>query len=65
MPERAGRCRHLTWPPPRPGTPTSATTARPGDFDYDLQVKYGAFGTTSEPPAMPDDGWKHFYKPCS
>ncbi|MFE1765391.1 FG-GAP repeat domain-containing protein [Streptomyces angustmyceticus] len=37
----------------------------PGNFDYDLQVKYGAFGTTSEPPAMPGDGWKHFYKPCS
>jgi len=37
----------------------------PGNFDYDLQVKYGEFGTTSEPPAMPGDGWKHFYKPCS
>ncbi|USA04114.1 VCBS repeat-containing protein [Streptomyces lydicamycinicus] len=37
----------------------------PGKYDYELQVKYGAFGTTSEPPAMPGDGWKHFYKPCS
>ncbi|MFG2605886.1 FG-GAP repeat domain-containing protein [Streptomyces sp. NPDC048514] len=37
----------------------------PGNYDYGLQRKYGAFGTTSEPPAMPTDGWKHFYKPCS
>ncbi|WP_329153115.1 VCBS repeat-containing protein [Streptomyces sp. NBC_01456] len=37
----------------------------PGNHDYELQVKYGAFGSTSEPPAMPGDGWKHFYKPCS
>ncbi|MFK0259748.1 hypothetical protein ACIQU1_00190 [Streptomyces angustmyceticus] len=37
----------------------------PGNFDHDLQVKYGEFGTTSEPPAMPGDGWKHFHKPCS
>ncbi|MCF3142452.1 FG-GAP repeat domain-containing protein [Streptomyces platensis] len=37
----------------------------PGSYDYDLQVKYGEFGTTSEPPAMPVDGWKHFYKSCS
>ncbi|MFB6441239.1 FG-GAP repeat domain-containing protein [Streptomyces sp. NPDC056411] len=37
----------------------------PGNYDYELQQKYGEFGTTSEPPAMPSDGWKHFYKPCS
>lgn len=37
----------------------------PGNFDYELKVKYGEFGTTSEPPTMPGDGWKHFYKPCS
>ncbi|MDT0457242.1 VCBS repeat-containing protein [Streptomyces sp. DSM 41527] len=37
----------------------------PGNYDYELQRKYGAFGTTPEPPAMPGDGWKHFYKPCS
>ncbi|SOE09087.1 hypothetical protein SAMN06272775_0169 [Streptomyces sp. 2323.1] len=37
----------------------------PGNYDYQLQVKYGQFGTTSEPPSMPADGWKHFYKPCS
>lgn len=37
----------------------------PGNYDYELQVKYGEFGTTSEPPSMPGDGWKHFYKPCS
>ncbi|MCZ1011003.1 FG-GAP repeat domain-containing protein [Streptomyces lydicus] len=37
----------------------------PGSYDYELQQKYGEFGTTPEPPAMPGDGWKHFYKPCS
>ncbi|MGW3008357.1 FG-GAP repeat domain-containing protein [Streptomyces sp. NPDC001219] len=37
----------------------------PGNYSYELQVKYGEFGTTPEPPAMPGDGWKHFYKPCS
>ncbi|QIK10624.1 VCBS repeat-containing protein [Streptomyces sp. ID38640] len=37
----------------------------PGNYDYELQRKYGEFGTTPEPPAMPADGWKHFYKPCS
>ncbi|MES4908483.1 MULTISPECIES: VCBS repeat-containing protein [unclassified Streptomyces] len=37
----------------------------PGDFDYELKVKYGAFGSTGEPPAMPSDGWAQFYKPCS
>lgn len=37
----------------------------PGNYAYELQEKYGEFGTTSEPPAMPGDGWKHFYKPCS
>lgn len=37
----------------------------PGNYDYELQQKYGEFGTTPEPPAMPGDGWKHFYKPCS
>lgn len=37
----------------------------PGDFDYELKVKYGEFGTPAEPPAMPGDGWKQFYKPCS
>ncbi|MDX3226731.1 VCBS repeat-containing protein [Streptomyces sp. ME19-01-6] len=37
----------------------------PGNFDYALKVKYGEFGTTAEPPAMPGDGWQQFYKPCS
>lgn len=37
----------------------------PGNHDYELQLKYGQFGTTPEPPSMPADGWKHFYKPCS
>ncbi|WP_257232020.1 hypothetical protein [Streptomyces sp. Rer75] len=37
----------------------------PGDFDYALKEKYGEFGTTAEPPAMPSDGWTQFYKPCS
>ncbi|MBL1096084.1 FG-GAP repeat domain-containing protein [Streptomyces coffeae] len=43
----------------------STPSGGPGDFDYELQVKYGEFGTTGEPPAMPGDGWKQFYKPCS
>lgn len=37
----------------------------PGDFDYALKTKYGEFGSTAEPPAMPSDGWTQFYKPCS
>lgn len=37
----------------------------PGDFDYELKLKYGAFGSTGEPPAMPSNGWAKFYKPCS
>ncbi|MFI6088423.1 FG-GAP repeat domain-containing protein [Streptomyces sp. NPDC051218] len=37
----------------------------PGSYDYELQQKYGETGTPAEPPAMPTDGWKHFYKPCS
>ncbi|MGW6273879.1 FG-GAP repeat domain-containing protein [Streptomyces sp. NPDC055060] len=37
----------------------------PGAYDYDLQQKYGQTGTPAEPPAMPTDGWKHFYKNCS
>lgn len=37
----------------------------PGAFDYELQQKYGETGTPAEPPAMPTDGWQHFYKSCS
>ncbi|MEU6681058.1 VCBS repeat-containing protein [Streptomyces sp. NPDC046925] len=37
----------------------------PGAYDYELQQKYGETGTPAEPPAMPADGWKHFYKSCS
>ncbi|MFE1172433.1 FG-GAP repeat domain-containing protein [Streptomyces sp. NPDC058773] len=37
----------------------------PGAYNYELQVKYGEFGTPAEPPAMPGDGWQHFYKRCS
>ncbi|MBM7166993.1 VCBS repeat-containing protein [Streptomyces sp. G44] len=37
----------------------------PGKYDYGLQQKYGESGTPAEPPTMPGDGWKHFYKPCS
>ncbi|GAA1936751.1 hypothetical protein GCM10009837_73600 [Streptomyces durmitorensis] len=37
----------------------------PGDFDYELAMKYGQRGTPAEPPTMPTDGWKHFYKSCS
>ncbi|MFI8988792.1 FG-GAP repeat domain-containing protein [Streptomyces antimycoticus] len=43
----------------------STAGSGPGDYDYATQVKYGEFGSTAEPPAMPGDGWKHFYKPCS
>ena len=35
------------------------------DFDYDAFQKYGEAGSWAEPPAMPADGWKQFYKPCS
>ncbi|MGW6316641.1 FG-GAP repeat domain-containing protein [Streptomyces sp. NPDC055099] len=37
----------------------------PGAYDYELQQKYGETGTPAEPPAMPTDGWQHFYKSCS
>ncbi|MGW0903450.1 FG-GAP repeat domain-containing protein [Streptomyces sp. NPDC002853] len=37
----------------------------PGAYDYELQQKYGETGTPAEPPAMPTDGWKHFYTSCS
>ncbi|WP_432096999.1 FG-GAP repeat domain-containing protein [Streptomyces sp. bgisy100] len=37
----------------------------PGSYVYEQQVKYGEFATTGEPPSMPTDGWKQFYKPCS
>ncbi|MEV5983187.1 VCBS repeat-containing protein [Streptomyces sp. NPDC052114] len=37
----------------------------PGKYDQDLYEKYGAWGTPAEPPSMPTDGWKHFFKACS
>ncbi|KAK1180582.1 VCBS repeat-containing protein [Streptomyces sp. NBS 14/10] len=37
----------------------------PGNYDYELMQKYGEYASTAEPPAMPSDGWTHFYKPCS
>ncbi|MEU5576116.1 VCBS repeat-containing protein [Streptomyces huasconensis] len=37
----------------------------PGTYDYELQLKYGETGTPAEPPTMPGDDWKPFYKPCS
>ncbi|WP_369217890.1 FG-GAP repeat domain-containing protein [Streptomyces flavofungini] len=37
----------------------------PGKYSYELQTKYGEFGTPAEPPAMPTNGWKHFYQACS
>ncbi|MFD4630558.1 FG-GAP repeat domain-containing protein [Streptomyces sp. NPDC058284] len=37
----------------------------PGRYNADHQQKYGESGTPAEPPAMPGDGWKHFFKPCS
>ncbi|MFE0175741.1 FG-GAP repeat domain-containing protein [Streptomyces sp. NPDC059002] len=36
----------------------------PGDYDETQQEKYGEYGTPAEPPSMPTDGWKHFYKSC-
>lgn len=35
------------------------------DFDYEAFEKYGEAGSWAEPPAMPGDGWKQFYKSCS
>ncbi|MFJ2771018.1 FG-GAP repeat domain-containing protein [Streptomyces sp. NPDC087300] len=37
----------------------------PGSYDSEADQKYGENGTPAEPPAMPTDGWKHFYKSCS
>ncbi|WP_306338668.1 VCBS repeat-containing protein [Streptomyces sp. KL118A] len=37
----------------------------PGKYNQDHEQKYGAWGTPAEPPTMPGDGWKHFYKACS
>jgi hypothetical protein len=36
-----------------------------GDFDKAAEDKYGDWGTPAEPPSMPSDGWKQFYKPCA
>ncbi|MEU8825980.1 VCBS repeat-containing protein [Streptomyces sp. NPDC048636] len=43
----------------------STAGSGPGDYDYATQRKYGEFGSTAEPPAMPGGGWTPFYKPCS
>ncbi|ATL33050.1 FG-GAP repeat domain-containing protein [Streptomyces formicae] len=43
----------------------SKANSGPGKFDYDLDQKYGETGTPAEPPAMPTDGWKHFFTSCS
>ncbi|WP_326690669.1 MULTISPECIES: VCBS repeat-containing protein [unclassified Streptomyces] len=37
----------------------------PGEFNYDDFLKYGEAGALSDPPSMPSDGWKQFYKPCA
>ncbi|MEU7576570.1 VCBS repeat-containing protein [Streptomyces sp. NPDC041068] len=37
----------------------------PGDYNQEDEQKYGDWGTPAEPPSMPGDGWKHFYKACS
>ncbi|MBU7596284.1 VCBS repeat-containing protein [Streptomyces sp. P38-E01] len=37
----------------------------PGEFDREAMEEYGEWGARPQPPAMPTDGWKHFYKPCS
>ncbi|MGW6531696.1 FG-GAP repeat domain-containing protein [Streptomyces venezuelae] len=43
----------------------SKANSGPGAYNQDHEQKYGAWGTPAEPPAMPGDGWKHFYKSCS
>ncbi|WP_432038420.1 FG-GAP repeat domain-containing protein [Streptomyces cucumeris] len=43
----------------------STAGSGPGDYDNAMMEKYGEYGTTGEPPAMPGDGWKHFYQTCS
>ncbi|MBO8194767.1 VCBS repeat-containing protein [Streptomyces oryzae] len=34
-------------------------------WDAGANQKYGETGTWGEPPAMPGDGWKQFFKSCS
>ncbi|GAA2606390.1 VCBS repeat-containing protein [Streptomyces axinellae] len=36
-----------------------------GEYDGKANGQYGDSGTWGEPPAMPKDGWKQFYKPCA
>ncbi|WAL94063.1 FG-GAP repeat domain-containing protein [Streptomyces sp. Je 1-369] len=43
----------------------SKANSGPGNHNQDHEQKYGAWGTPAEPPAMPGDGWKHFYTSCS
>lgn len=43
----------------------SKRSSGPGGYVYEQQTKYGQTGTPAEPPSMPTNGWKHFYKPCS
>ncbi|WP_245171471.1 hypothetical protein [Streptomyces decoyicus] len=64
---RSSRCfvRLIAVPVAAVTLPLTVAGSGPGNYDYELQQKYGEFGTTPEPPAMPSDGWKHFYKPCS
>ncbi|MEU1117222.1 MULTISPECIES: VCBS repeat-containing protein [unclassified Streptomyces] len=47
------------------GVRLSAQGDGPGSYDQDAQQKYGETGTPAEPPAMPADGWKHFFSSCS
>lgn len=47
------------------GVRLSEPGSGPGAYDGDQQQQYGETGTPAEPPAMPSDGWKHFYKNCS
>ncbi|MET8684967.1 VCBS repeat-containing protein [Streptomyces sp. NPDC004732] len=43
----------------------SKANSGPGKYNQNDEQKYGAWGTPAEPPTMPGDGWKHFYKSCS
>ncbi|MFI7316447.1 FG-GAP repeat domain-containing protein [Streptomyces venezuelae] len=43
----------------------SKANSGPGAYNQEHEEKYGAWGTPAEPPAMPGDGWKRFFKSCS
>ena len=43
----------------------STKDSGPGRFKYEDFEKYGQAGALSDPPSMPTNGWKSFYKPCA